>query len=135
MNLTISLRLFYRYILLSIVYGVRMKDLTCQQIGGIWQVFSADNDTTTSDETANTLPTPSIENLLGTWFQVEGILNRFDNEFLKQLKDQQGTDCRVDGLSRKKTAICNDIKIMMKILIGVHLTSFSNKFMRTSQAD
>ena len=102
MNLTISLRLFYRYILLSIVYGVRMKDLTCQQIGGIWQVFSADNDTTTSDETANTLPTPSIENLLGTWFQVEGILNRFDNEFLKQLKDQQGTDRRVDGLSKKK---------------------------------
>ncbi|MCJ8274363.1 MAG: hypothetical protein MJK04_33810, partial [Psychrosphaera sp.] len=66
------------------------------------------------------------------WFQAQGILNRFDAAFFAALDKYRGTDCR--QLSRKvipdkqRVAVCRDIETMLKVLISVHLTSFSNKF-------
>ena len=67
-----------------------------------------------------------------TWFQVQGILNRFDHRFLKDLDKHRGTDCRAIPSESKrkykqKRALCNDIETMLKILLSAHLTTFSNK--------
>ncbi|NQZ12358.1 MAG: hypothetical protein HRT35_34830, partial [Algicola sp.] len=62
------------------------------------------------------------------WFQAQGILNRFDDDFFAALDKYRGTDCtRVIGDTARR-AVCNDIETMLKVLISVHLTSFSNKF-------
>lgn len=66
-----------------------------------------------------------------TWFQVQGILNRFDHDFLKDLEEHRGTDCRLKDLNQSKTALCKDAQSMLKILMAVHLTSFSNELMLT----
>ena len=62
------------------------------------------------------------------WFQAQGILNRFDQAFFQSVEQNRGTDCQHTGLSVEKVGICQDIEIMYKIMISVHLTSFSNKF-------
>ncbi len=64
-----------------------------------------------------------------TWFQVQGILNRFDHDFLNNLDEHRGTDCRLKDLSQSKIALCKDAESMLKILMAVHLTSFSNELM------
>ena len=68
------------------------------------------------------------------WFQVQGILNRFDDEFISDLKKYQGTDCTASNVSNNVVAICQDIETMLKILISTHLTTFSNKFMHQSSS-
>ena len=65
-----------------------------------------------------------------TWFQAQGILNRFDSAFSKALEKHRGTDCRKTNLEKDKAMICSDIETALKILVSVHLTSFSNKFMQ-----
>jgi len=62
-----------------------------------------------------------------SWFQAQGILNRFDNKFFKHLKQYQGTDCLSNDNNPQQVALCTDIDTMLKVLISVHLTSFSNK--------
>lgn len=63
-----------------------------------------------------------------TWFQAQGILNRFDQEFIAALNKHQGTNCGNINLEQSKTALCGDLETILKILMSVHLTSFSNKF-------
>ena len=70
-----------------------------------------------------------------SWFQVQGILNRFDHRFLKNLDKHRGTDCRTIPTKNKrkykqKTALCNDIETILKILLSTHLTTFSNKIIQ-----
>jgi hypothetical protein len=64
-----------------------------------------------------------------TWFQVQGILNRFDHDFLTQLDEYRGTDCRQNHLSKPVSVVCEDIMDMLRVLMAVHLTSFSNEIM------
>ena len=62
------------------------------------------------------------------WFQAQGILNRFDEEFLNQIKTYRGTNCKLPSSSMTKSSLCNDINTILKVMLSVHLTSFSNKF-------
>jgi len=61
-----------------------------------------------------------------TWFQVQGILNKFDRRFFKNRDKYKGTDCRAATLSKGQMDICQSIEAMLKVLMAVHLTSFSN---------
>ncbi|PCJ15069.1 MAG: hypothetical protein COB04_13895 [Gammaproteobacteria bacterium] len=70
------------------------------------------------------------------WFQAQGILNRFDHKFLKDLDKYRHTDCREIPVTnkrahKKKKALCKDIETTLKILLSVHLTTFSNKIINT----
>jgi hypothetical protein len=62
------------------------------------------------------------------WFQGQGILNRFDEAFIASVEQYHGTDCRKVSNDQTRTQLCHDIETMFKIMISVHLTSFSNKF-------
>ena len=71
------------------------------------------------------------------WFQAQGILNRFDETFFKNIEQHRGTDCTKVNLSVPQHALCVDIETMLKVMISVHLTSFSNQFFshETSQTN
>ncbi len=62
-----------------------------------------------------------------SWFQAQGILNRFDHEFFASLDEFRGTDCTSHNLPFEQSTLCRDIETMLTVLISVHLTSFSNK--------
>ena len=62
------------------------------------------------------------------WFQAQGILNRFDDAFFELVEKHRGSDCSAVNSNNNIQALCVDINTMLKILISVHLTSFSNKF-------
>lgn len=62
------------------------------------------------------------------WFQAQGILNRFDRKFFAALDKHRGTDCRRVSGDPVLAPLCKDITTMLKVLISVHLTTFSNKF-------
>jgi len=66
------------------------------------------------------------------WFQAQGILNRFDQSFFELLNKNRGTDCGKTNLTNDQTTVCNELTIMSKILMSVHLTSFSNKLIQES---
>ncbi|NQY35241.1 MAG: trypsin-like peptidase domain-containing protein [Alteromonadaceae bacterium] len=63
-----------------------------------------------------------------SWFQAQGILNRFDDEFFTSLDQHRGTDCTARNLTFKQATLCRDIETMLTVIISVHLTSFSNKY-------
>lgn len=62
------------------------------------------------------------------WFQAQGILNRFDQDFFTRLERFQGTDCSNPQLSHDQMRVCGEIETMFKVMVSVHLTTFSNKF-------
>jgi hypothetical protein len=62
-----------------------------------------------------------------SWFQAQGILNRFDDDFIDDIDDYRGTDCTAANLKLKQINVCHDIETMLHVMISVHLTSFSNK--------
>jgi hypothetical protein len=62
------------------------------------------------------------------WFQAQGILNRFDDEFFQQVNVNRGTNCQLPQTSIDKIKLCEDISTVLKVLISVHLTAFSNQF-------
>ena len=62
------------------------------------------------------------------WFQAQGILNRFDDDFFESLDKHRGTDCTSHNLSLEQVTLCRDIETMLTVIISVHLTSFSNKY-------
>ncbi|SFC88392.1 S1 family peptidase [Pseudoalteromonas denitrificans] len=62
------------------------------------------------------------------WFQAQGILNRFDNNFFSSLNKYRGTDCTANNLPLTQATVCSDIETMFTVIISVHLTSFSNMF-------
>lgn len=61
------------------------------------------------------------------WFQAQGILNRFDEDFFDDLERYQGTDCTTANLSDSQQALCADITTSFKVLASTHFTSFSNR--------
>ena len=61
------------------------------------------------------------------WFQVQGIINVFDNRFSRQLKKYAGTDCSVSDLNQKQQAVCSEVTRAFKVLASAHFTSFSNR--------
>ncbi len=64
------------------------------------------------------------------WFQAQAILNRFDPQFFEDLDDFPATDCTAPKLQPDQQDMCFDVKTMLKILMAVHLTSFSNQILR-----
>ena len=61
------------------------------------------------------------------WFQVQGILNRFDEGFFDDLERYRGTDCTASDLSAEQQEICAEITTSFKVLASTHFTSFSNR--------
>jgi len=62
-----------------------------------------------------------------SWFQAQGILNRFDDDFMADVELYRGTDCTASDLKFEQLSLCHEIEIMLQVMISVHLTSFSNK--------
>ncbi len=62
-----------------------------------------------------------------SWFQAQGILNRFDDDFIDDVDEYRGTDCTVSDLTFEQVNLCREIEIILQVMISVHLTSFSNK--------
>ncbi|MFT5758706.1 MAG: hypothetical protein ACI9LM_003454 [Alteromonadaceae bacterium] len=67
------------------------------------------------------------------WFQAQGILNRFDDDFWQQVNANRGTNCQLPQESLAKVTLCEDISTVLKVLISVHLTAFSNQFFLPSK--
>lgn len=61
------------------------------------------------------------------WFQVQGILNPFDDALLSRIQQYQGTDCTVLHLSSEQVAVCREARTAFNVLASTHFTSFSNQ--------
>ncbi len=61
------------------------------------------------------------------WFQVQGILNPFDDDFIRRITEQQGTDCTQARLSKAQKRVCQDILTAFNVIASTHFTSFSNR--------
>ncbi|MCY7296508.1 S1 family peptidase [Alteromonas sp. a30] len=62
-----------------------------------------------------------------TWFQVQGIVNRFDADFLQKIEKYKGTDCTSGHLNPEQTQLCDDVLMAFNVLASTHFTSFSNQ--------
>jgi|GEM_PF-4287615 len=77
------------------------------------------------------------------WFEVQGIVNRFDRRFLQDMRDFRGTNCVLTenkrnntgksarsafrSLSQEQALVCRDITRAFWVLASAHFTSFANR--------
>lgn len=77
------------------------------------------------------------------WFEAQGIVSRFDQQFLQHMQDFRGTNCVLNDntnshaaqseqvllrtLSQEQALVCRDITRAFWVLASVHFTSFANR--------
>lgn len=61
------------------------------------------------------------------WFQVQGILNPFDETLFSMINEFQGTDCTALNISGEQSQVCLQAVTAFNVLASTHFTSFSNQ--------